>query len=915
MTKTKIVQILREPAMNVHVLIPNIAEEVNYNVDALISNAAEEASYNVDALISNIAEEANYNVDALISNPAEEASYFVDALIYNTVEEANYNVDALISNAAEEASYNMDALISNIAEEANYNVDALISNPAEEASYFVDALIYNTAEEANYNVDHSFPMLLKRQAIMFMMSLFSSFGDRGKQDWANCGEGFSDMIEDREPARKTGKKRKSREPASSMHGNIFEKLGLGEQSGGSIQWSSSEEEGKATEAPPAAPASVSKRLRATEAPVNKRPRHASTSASRPHRQTKALSNSAKKTSVGKDSFKADTLSKETMCCDSVASREAEIAGFDSDDDNRLVVDLPEEEAESQPSISSVGSPEKPGTSSRRTASDWLQSIQLTTPTKTADQSQTEAPDDSAKKKKKQNKSGLAGQLARIQQRERSAVRMWSHQRGKPSPSQDSRSVTMEVLGLETVCSLQLARCRPALPVPSSENTPSSQLVLFPDPQAQQLSLSVGARQQLELGRSQQVLLCTRYCQLLTPEDPAPPPGANTDTPALLSVAADQSDTHTSTTTTQYTAPVKLTWNCPCVQGEGVVVDEIGGHTAEFSGLIVQDRLTRDRSEAVFSMVDSLWSGKRKAVSQDSASSQVESGEGQGFCYVVSDSEESPGKVSPCPKPLLKSIPLTFTPLASLPGALQSGQRRNTQARLLYLHTQVDGMYLDEYSSVRELKQPPRALKSLSSVRLPAFQTSMSAGDLCTVQGTIVEVDEESAYSWEVCVHCGSDQLNTHLGEIQCTACKGMMAEGITRMKMEVIVSCSPSEATLLQSTIESLLPADEEDDEGYELSSVYSNSLTLPGVGDGEGVRVEVVLPLDEQLRPLDERIGVTDELVPLVPLAELFGDVVLDMPRKPGDFLQKSNNTSPDELGLGFELACVNLPELVGDT
>ncbi|XP_052817808.1 DNA repair-scaffolding protein-like [Mya arenaria] len=853
-----------------------------------------------------------------------------------------------------------------------------------------------------------------------MMSLFSSFGDRGKQDWANCGEGFSDMIEDREPARKTGKKRKSREPASSMHGNIFEKLGLGEQSGGSIQWSSSEEEGKATEAPPAAPASVSKRLRATEAPVNKRPRHASTSASRPHRQTKALSNSAKKTSVGKDSFKADTLSKETMCCDSVASREAEIAGFDSDDDNRLVVDLPEEEAESQPSISSVGSPEKPGTSSRRTASDWLQSIQLTTPTKTADQSQTEAPDDSAKKKKKQNKSGLAGQLARIQQRERSAVRMWSHQRGKPSPSQDSRSVTMEVLGLETVCSLQLARCRPALPVPSSENTPSSQLVLFPDPQAQQLSLSVGARlkiyppwQQLELGRSQQVLLCTRYCQLLTPEDPAPPPGANTDTPALLSVAADQSDTHTSTTTTQYTAPVKLTWNCPCVQGlcrnmslcpasqfptapgliqepsssksssnnpqgkdtnsnvlkstshlhtvstrgsnstvdcssgktvcdsilesiqgrsleeedssspvlpfrahvhrcviqktengkkrvcmfvedpvglvcqvllsgEGVVVDEIGGHTAEFSGLIVQDRLTRDRSEAVFSMVDSLWSGKRKAVSQDSASSQVESGEGQGFCYVVSDSEESPGKVSPCPKPLLKSIPLTFTPLASLPGALQSGQRRNTQARLLYLHTQdtakcgytmyvwdgsikapqgytrvkaspglyfpnwltaasgstcvslldltqQDGMYLDEYSSVRELKQPPRALKSLSSVRLPAFQTSMSAGDLCTVQGTIVEVDEESAYSWEVCVHCGSDQLNTHLGEIQCTACKGMMAEGITRMKMEVIVSCSPSEATvrlnLLQSTIESLLPADEEDDEGYELSSVLHRAL------------------------------------------------------------------------------------------
>ena len=48
-------------------------------------------------------------------------------------------------------------------------------------------------------------------------------------------------------------------------------------------------------------------------------------------------------------------------------------------------------------------------------------------------------------------------------------------------------------------------------------------------------------------------------------------------------------------------------------------------------------------------------------------------------------------------------------------------------------------------------------------------------------------------------------------------------------------------------------------------------------MGEGEGVRVEVVLPLEEVLGPRDDLIGVTEEL-PLVPLVELLGDVVLDM-------------------------------------
>lgn len=86
------------------------------------------------------------------------------------------------------------------------------------------------------------------------------------------------------------------------------------------------------------------------------------------------------------------------------------------------------------------------------------------------------------------------------------------------------------------------------------------------------------------------------------------------------------------------------------------------------------------------------------------------------------------------------------------------------------------------------------------------------------------------------------------------------------------------------------------------------SSANLPGVGEGDGVSVEVVLPLEEVLLPRADRLGVTDELplVPLVPLMELLGDVVLDVVRNWNgtvDFLgmKSRDGVWPEELNMGF--------------
>ncbi|XP_058487493.1 DNA repair-scaffolding protein [Solea solea] len=108
--------------------------------------------------------------------------------------------------------------------------------------------------------------------------------------------------------------------------------------------------------------------------------------------------------------------------------------------------------------------------SRRSVSDWVRSAQamLQTPQKLLVR-QSKTPEDSAKKKRKFQRGGLAERLNQLQCRQRSAVSLWRHQSISDTSSTTAATVDrpgvlmLEVLEVRKECSMQLALCEPHQP--------------------------------------------------------------------------------------------------------------------------------------------------------------------------------------------------------------------------------------------------------------------------------------------------------------------------------------------------------------------------------------------------------------------------------------------------------------------
>ncbi|XP_077956049.1 DNA repair-scaffolding protein isoform X7 [Gasterosteus aculeatus] len=263
--------------------------------------------------------------------------------------------------------------------------------------------------------------------------------------------------------------------------------------------------------------------------------------------------------------------------------------------------------------SRADSPVRSGEASKRSVSDWVRSAQalLQTPQKP----QSKAPLDSAKKKRKFQSGGLAERLNRLQGRQRSAVSFWRHQ----SISDTTTTTTtvdrpgvlvLEVLEVQEECSMQLARCE-RRPPPGEDRRRQG-----PPPEG-------GARLLVLFSRETAAGLM-----------PAPGDVIHVYPPWLCVLVQDGYGTFS----------VVQLHLLPCSDDLHRYCRQWQGRTCLLRGIKVVQRVTRERSTRLFSLIDSLWPpavplqdhGDTASMSPDSRSAAV----APRFCYLLSGQESS-----------------------------------------------------------------------------------------------------------------------------------------------------------------------------------------------------------------------------------------------------------------------------------
>ncbi|KAM9349907.1 DNA repair-scaffolding protein [Symphorus nematophorus] len=137
---------------------------------------------------------------------------------------------------------------------------------------------------------------------------------------------------------------------------------------------------------------------------------------------------------------------------------------------------------------------------------------------------------------------------------------------------------------------------------------------------------------------------------------------------------------------------------------------------------------------------------------------------------------------------------------------------------------------------QSLSEPQSQSETLAQpVRLDPLTPEITPNSLCSLTGVIVGVDENTAYTWPACNHCGSDSLEMFVERpetFNCVSCKLVVDKPETRIQLEVFLSSSLSNCTLKvklqQKTIMSILnTAALEGNEfpGYDVENVLGKEL------------------------------------------------------------------------------------------
>eukprot|EP00057_Strongylocentrotus_purpuratus_P011368 XP_011665842.1 PREDICTED: DNA repair-scaffolding protein-like [Strongylocentrotus purpuratus] len=160
----------------------------------------------------------------------------------------------------------------------------------------------------------------------------------------------------------------------------------------------------------------------------------------------------------------------------------------------------------------------------------------------------------------------------------------------------------------------------------------------------------------------------------------------------------------------------------------------------------------------------------------------------------------------------------------------SGNRRILCRDVLVASTEEEGVYLNadgfSHISVEDESEEESALNFTS---LSVLKVGTRLHSLVSVTGNICGVEEESAFSWPACPHCGNNHLDGGEGSgfvLHCSVCNEDINTPVMRMHLIVQLSCPALPPThsvkvqLLQSTIESVLPCpSSQTSGGHDLQS------------------------------------------------------------------------------------------------
>nr|XP_036849579.1 DNA repair-scaffolding protein isoform X2 [Manis javanica] len=141
-----------------------------------------------------------------------------------------------------------------------------------------------------------------------------------------------------------------------------------------------------------------------------------------------------------------------------------------------------------------------------------------------------------------------------------------------------------------------------------------------------------------------------------------------------------------------------------------------------------------------------------------------------------------------------------------------------------------------------LQKPPLVMASgacphelMGPVKLDELDSVTQVNCICSVQGTVVGVDERTAFSWPTCDLCGNERLEQSPEDRStffCGDCFRVVTSPLLRRHLQVFLDC-PSwpqctvRVKLLQSSISSLLRCAACEDGSYEVKSVLGKEVGL----------------------------------------------------------------------------------------